>query len=77
MMRDALSAGARKVVCRLGTAEAGCVGKEGERKNSRNTLRYFEDFFVKPDEVAAHGLFAAVGIGFKIALIEKEKRRWI
>lgn len=35
--------------------------KEDERKNARNTLRYFELFFVKSDEVAAHGSCAAVG----------------
>lgn len=40
--------------------------EEDERKKARNTLRYFEPFFVKSDEVAAHGSFAAVGIGLWI-----------
>ncbi len=38
--------------------------KEDERKNRRNTLRYFEYFFTKSDEVAAYGSFAAVGFNF-------------
>ena len=40
--------------------------KEDERKKSRNTRRYFENFFLKSDEVAAHGSFFVVELCFGI-----------